>query len=100
MPCYVGPCHHGMAIPRVEDGGDGIQTRRAAVNVFNKQSRAPKNRWTSIMGVGQGADKFSPKKETACYEMLHKSSDLDGFLGTTQLSNPMVKNPSWEANLQ
>jgi hypothetical protein len=24
-PLYVGPCHHGMALPNVADGGDGFQ---------------------------------------------------------------------------
>jgi hypothetical protein len=25
FPCYVGPCHHGMARPTVADGGEGLQ---------------------------------------------------------------------------
>jgi len=33
------PCHHGMARPRVVDGGDGFQIWRVAVNMSNKQSR-------------------------------------------------------------
>jgi hypothetical protein len=31
------PCHHGMARPQVADGGDGLQIRRVAANIFNKQ---------------------------------------------------------------
>jgi hypothetical protein len=32
------PCHHGTARP--QDGEDGLQIWRVAVNVLNKQSRA------------------------------------------------------------
>jgi hypothetical protein len=31
------PCHHGMARPRVADGGDGLQIWRLAANIMNKQ---------------------------------------------------------------
>jgi hypothetical protein len=37
-PCYVAPCHHNMARPRVEDEGDGLRIWRIAVNILNKQS--------------------------------------------------------------
>jgi len=36
----VGLCNHGMAHPRVADGGDGLQTWRVAANILSKQSRA------------------------------------------------------------
>jgi hypothetical protein len=33
-------------------------------------------------GLGKGL--ATPhRKKTACYEMLHRASDLDGFFGTT-----------------
>jgi hypothetical protein len=32
-PCYVGPCYHDMARPRVADGGDDLQMWMVAVNV-------------------------------------------------------------------
>jgi hypothetical protein len=31
-------CHHGMALPRVTDRGDGLQIWREAANILNKQS--------------------------------------------------------------
>jgi hypothetical protein len=35
------PCHirnqHGMARPRVADGGDGLQIWRVAANILNKE---------------------------------------------------------------
>jgi hypothetical protein len=30
VPRYVGPCRHGMARPRVADGGEGLHIRRVA----------------------------------------------------------------------
>jgi hypothetical protein len=35
----VGPYHHGMARPRVADGGDGLQILRIAANMLNKHSQ-------------------------------------------------------------
>jgi hypothetical protein len=29
------PCHHGMAHPKVADGGDALQFWRVAVNILN-----------------------------------------------------------------
>jgi hypothetical protein len=37
VPCYVGPCQHGMARPRVEDRAHGFQIwTRVAANILNK----------------------------------------------------------------
>jgi len=47
----VGPCHHGMALPRVADVGDGVQIWRVAV----KQSRTANKEWSSSLGSGRGA---------------------------------------------
>jgi len=33
-PFYAGPCHLGMARPRVADGGDGLQIWRVAANIL------------------------------------------------------------------
>jgi len=33
-----GPCHNGMARPRVADGGDDLQIWRVAANKLNKES--------------------------------------------------------------
>jgi hypothetical protein len=53
FPCYVGPCHHGMARPRVAGGGNGLQIWKVAVNRVNKQSRVADKEWSSISVVGR-----------------------------------------------
>jgi hypothetical protein len=59
-PCYVGPCHHGMARPQVAGGGDGLQIWRVAGNILNKQSRtADKGRYYSL-GIVPGTKNSSP----------------------------------------
>jgi hypothetical protein len=47
------PFHHGMARPQVADGGDGLQIRRVAANILNKQLRSADKEWSSILGVGR-----------------------------------------------
>jgi hypothetical protein len=44
------PCHHSMALPWVADGRDGLQQWSLAANILNKQ------RWSSSLGVGCGAN--------------------------------------------
>jgi hypothetical protein len=59
-PCYVSPCHHGMAHPRVANGRDGLQMWMLAANVLNKQLRLADKRWSSSFGVGLGISISSP----------------------------------------
>jgi hypothetical protein len=47
-------CHHGMARPRVADGGEGLQVWRVAANILNKQSRTADKGWSSSLGIGRG----------------------------------------------
>jgi hypothetical protein len=54
------PCHHGMARPQVADGGEGLQIRRVAANILNKQSRTADKGWPSSLGVGRGAKNSPP----------------------------------------
>jgi hypothetical protein len=54
------PCHHGMAHPQVVDGGDDLRIWKVAVNILNKQSRTADMGWSSILGVGRGANNSSP----------------------------------------
>jgi len=49
-----------MARPRVADGGDRLQIRRVAGTIMNKQSRTAKYGSPFILGVGGGANNFSP----------------------------------------
>lgn len=42
-----GSYHHGMVHSQVTDGAVGLQTRRVAAGVLNKQSRTTDNRWSS-----------------------------------------------------
>jgi hypothetical protein len=39
--------HHLMALPRVADGGDGIQIGRVVAKILNKQSRGADKGWSS-----------------------------------------------------
>jgi hypothetical protein len=42
-------CHHGTERPQGADGGDGIQIRKVAVNILNKQSQtAETGRYSSL----------------------------------------------------
>jgi hypothetical protein len=70
-PFYVSPCHFGMALPLVADGGDGFHTARIAAMIPNKQSRTDDNGWSYSFGVERGA-KTHRKKRTACYIMLQR----------------------------
>jgi hypothetical protein len=54
------PCHHGMPRPQVAVGGDSLQFWRVAANILNKQSRTADMGWSSILGVGRGANNSSP----------------------------------------
>jgi len=51
----VSPCHNDKVRIRVADGGDGLQTRRVATSILNKQSRTANKEWSSGLGVGRGA---------------------------------------------
>jgi hypothetical protein len=62
-----------MARPRLAGGEDGLQIRRVAANILNKQSRRADRGWSPACGLGVGL-LFS-------YEMPHRASDLDGFFG-------------------
>jgi len=52
LPCYVGPCHHGMARSHVAHGGYGLQLRRVTANTLNKQSRTADDGLPSRLGGG------------------------------------------------
>jgi hypothetical protein len=54
------PCHHGTARPQVADGGEGLQIRRVAANILNKQSRIADKGWPSSLGVGRGDNNSPP----------------------------------------
>jgi hypothetical protein len=49
----VGPCHHGTARPRNADGGVGLQIRRVAANILNKQARTAEKGSFSSLRVGR-----------------------------------------------
>jgi hypothetical protein len=54
MPCYVGPCHHGMAHPQIMVGGDSLQIWKVAVNVLNKQLQTAYKGAPPAWGWGEG----------------------------------------------
>jgi hypothetical protein len=68
--------HHNMARRQVTDGGDGLQMWRVAANILNKQSRTADKRWSSSLGVGHGANNFSPYKISL---LSQRASDLDSL---------------------
>jgi hypothetical protein len=48
-----------MARPQVADLGEGLQIRRVAANILNKQSQTADKGWTSSLEVGRGANEPS-----------------------------------------
>jgi hypothetical protein len=54
VQCFVHPCHHGMARPRVADGGYDSHIWMMAANILNKHWRTADKRWSSSFGVGLG----------------------------------------------
>jgi len=60
--CYVCPCHHGMARPRVAGGGDGLQIWRVATSILDKWSRTADKLWSSRSGVGVGRGLTTPHR--------------------------------------
>jgi hypothetical protein len=48
----VGPCHRGMAPPRIANGEDGLQIWRIAANIANKSSWIAEKWWFSSWGGG------------------------------------------------
>jgi hypothetical protein len=51
-----------MARPRVVDGEDGLQIRRAAANMLNNKSWSAEKGWSSSLEVGHGANTSSLEK--------------------------------------
>jgi hypothetical protein len=51
---------HGMARPRIADGGDGLLICKVAANTLNKQSRTADKEWSSSLGIGREANNSSP----------------------------------------
>jgi hypothetical protein len=65
------PCQHGMARPQVSDGGEGLQTWRAAANILNKKSQTAENGWSSSLGVTCVTNNSSHQKNklvTKCHK--------------------------------
>jgi hypothetical protein len=71
-----------MARPQVADRGDGLQIRRAAANILNKQSRTADRAWPSSLRVGRGLTTSTVKKYICC-EVCTRASEINGFSGTT-----------------
>jgi hypothetical protein len=72
---YLVPCHHGVARPRVADGGDGLQTWRVATNIWNKQSRTTYKGWPSSLAIRRrGYTMPHRKKQSGCCEHCNEPS--------------------------
>jgi hypothetical protein len=61
------PCHHGMARPKVADGGDGLHISRVAANILNKKSRTADKGSSPAWGLGVEVTTPHHKKQS-CYE--------------------------------
>jgi hypothetical protein len=79
-PRYVGPCHHGMARPRVSDGGYGLHIWRLAANILNKLSGETDKMWSSSLGVGRGVNNSSPQKKNSSLRNVTQGLRLGGLL--------------------
>jgi len=55
----MGPCHNGMALPRVANGRGDFQIWKVAANILNKQSPTADKGWSSSSEFGRRA-KNSP----------------------------------------
>jgi hypothetical protein len=65
-----GSCHRDVSCLGVADGGDGLQIRRAAVNILNKQSRTGDKFSPPDWVMGEGLTTFPTLKYqlvTKCY---------------------------------
>jgi hypothetical protein len=71
-----------MTRPQVADGGESLQIWRVAANILNKQSRTADKGGPPAWGLGGGLTTPHRKKGTR-YEMLQRTSELDGYFGTT-----------------
>jgi hypothetical protein len=82
----VSPCHHGIARPRVADGGDGLHICGVATNIPNNQSRTDDKGWSSSLGIGRGATNPSPQKDQLvmmCY------TDPRNLMGSCEHGNEL-----------
>jgi hypothetical protein len=65
-----------MARRRVADGGDGLQMRKVAVNMLNKQSRTAGKESSSSLGFGRGYGN-EPSGFMKYWEILEYLSDWE-----------------------
>jgi len=61
----------------VSDGGYGLRPRRVVANTSNKQPRQPIRGGPPACVLGEGLTTLNRKKKAACYEILHKTSELE-----------------------
>jgi len=88
---YVDSCHHGMGRPYVTNGEDGFQIWKVAVNILNKQSRTADKGWSSILGLGRGANNSSPYEATLLRNMrvYPKVSELAAWSENCKWYSPL-----------
>jgi hypothetical protein len=71
------PCHHGIALPEIVVGEDGLQ---AWTRTLNKQLQAVDRGWPSNLGLDVGLTTPHLRK-WACYEMSQSASGLGRLFG-------------------
>jgi hypothetical protein len=68
-----------MACAQFADGGNGLKIWRVAVNILNEQLQRDDKEWFPSLGVGCETNNSSLKEVCYCV-ILHRASDLYGFL--------------------
>ena len=58
----MGPCHHGMSCPQVEDGQDSLLLWKEAMNILNKWSLTVKRGGPETVWLGEGRTSRCYKK--------------------------------------
>jgi hypothetical protein len=69
-----------MACPHVRDGEDSGQIWRVSANIVIKESRTVTRGGPPPRGLSEGLATHH-REEKSCYEMLHRTLELDGFFG-------------------
>jgi hypothetical protein len=81
------PWHCGMVHFWVANRGESLHVWRVAANILNNLSQTVGKGWFSSLGL-DGALTTPHLRRLACYEILHKASDL---VGRCEHSNELLE---------
>jgi hypothetical protein len=80
--CYAASVEHGMAGPRLADGGYDLQILKVPVRISNTQSQSAGKGWSSGLVVGRRTN-YSPYKNklvTKCHNVSQSRCKLVPWL--------------------